>query len=202
MSQVLQPATPAITYPLQNPVDLNRHYDAHEKVSDQTVWLQVTDITIADTSSSSVLTVIRFSDTEDEVKNFLLGLPPIPPGTARIYDHLIQSHLEVGEGHNVRYDSRIDRKLLGHLSAVTNIDIKGWDEWNVAKIYPVIDPYQTYVVRDQWNPQTQASTAIKPMMIGTYTYHKQHFHKTMLQFFPINGDSLLSEHPIPSIFLN
>lgn len=45
---------------------------------------------------------------------------------------------------NVWRSHRIDPKLPRHLSAVTSLDIESWDEWNVAKIYPVVDPYQTY----------------------------------------------------------
>ena len=209
MAQVQAPpaAIPATISPLQTPVDEKRQYDAftQNKVSDQTVWLQVTDIPIPGTRSTqppSELVFLRFRDSEAEVKGFLNRLPPIQENTARIYDHVVQEHLEKAEGHHVQHSTRMDRRLREHLSAETGRKFETWNAWNVSKVSPFVDPYQTYVVRDQWtsNLQTQPpdESANKPMEIGTYDNNR--VHRTLLQFFPIQGDSLLSEQS-PSLQL-
>ena len=205
MAQVPPAGTLAAAYPLQTPVDIDRHNHALLKepdvfLSDRTVWLQVTDIPIPPpTQSPSALARIRFCDTDDDMERFLC-MKEIQPNTARIYDHLIHKHLKGPEGHNVHPSSRIDPRLRKHLSAVTGRRVETWDKWNVDRISPVVDPYQTYVVRDQWTSSlhTQApdDSATEPMMISAYDHEQFHVHKTMLQFFPVQGDSLLSEHPL------
>ena len=209
MAQVQVPlaAVQATTYPLQTPVDEKRQYDAftQNKVSDQTVWLQVTDIPIPGTRSTqqpSELVFLRFRDTEPEVKGLLSRLPPIQGNTARIYDHVVQEHLEKADGHHVQHSTRMDRRLREHLSAETGRQSETWDTWNVSKVSPIVDPYQTYVVRDQWTSNLQTQTpgefANKPMEISTYDGNR--VHRTLLQFFPIQGDSLLGELD-PSVHL-
>ncbi len=204
MAQVPPATMPATTYPLHTPVDIDKHLStlAKERVwlSDQNLWLQVTDIPIPpETRPPSELVLTRFCDTDDVLKGFLLGMPPIRRNTARIYDHLILKHLKLPKGHNIHHSSTINSRLREHLSDVTGRKIETWRKWNVETIPLVVDPYQTYVVRDQWasNLQTQVpdNSAVEPMMITAYDYEQFHIHRTMLQFFPIQGDSLISKHP-------
>ena len=202
MAQVQVPlaALPATRYPLQTPVAIARHYDVFplHGVSDQSIWLQVTDIPIPGTQSTrqpSELLFLRFRDTEAEVKGFLDRLPPIQANTARIYDHVVLEGLGKIEGHNVRSSIRIDGRLREHMSAKTGCTFETWDAWDLSKVSPVADLYQTYVVRDQWtsNLQTKApdESASKPINISTY--RNSRLHRTLLQFFLVQGDSLLGE---------
>jgi hypothetical protein len=205
MSVAQDDTTSATVSPDQPLEDLSRRSADRDDSRDRLTWLQVTEIPIAPTvqsqaSQSTVLATFKFQDTEDEVNSLLQNLPPVPPNTARVYDHIVQrvqDRVQPTETDNTAEPHIVDLKLQNHLTTVPGLEAIDWDQWSIEKVTPIPDPSRSNTVRNQWQNRSHPSAAPGPVCIGTYTFPGPRFHKTLLQFFPVPEDSLISEYRIP-----